>query len=617
MTIDLFQSESFKIRAERVAADEASTARLLTFNELVKGNMNECEALSLALIRTEDNFVAPSVLGTPSDPLILQFRRQNAPQELEFEVFTSTIKAKEFILAETPAQQSTLLLSVIENGLGALTVNVVKDFMNSAKSQSNSKSSNKKSKSKSKSTKEINIENYTVKFKLRIEPEFVSGTDCKVLVSVPAFEVDNEDGEDPIKIEAQVVTVYLPILELSELLLDPRSHFNLLYHRIVECHDWRKFSPEVRNEKRFELARYIVENSRLPEEQRLTQAEVAEKFHVSVNTVSSLKQELLQLTELSRQNLAESKKGRKNANFNKIPESCYNKLEQALQVVPSTYGLDYTTWTGPCVFDFVVYIMEVDVKMRYIYYFLHKMGYSLKVATKLHYKCDEKEIEAFKKNLRKNIEGYVKAGYTIVFEDETHLQQGNPPRGYGKHGQTVPCDHSTSTLRTEYTYVIYMGLKFISISLYKTTITSELFIITLENLKNANPGKKFLVILDNSPVHRSKEVEHWMNGSIGKKYFAFLFLPKYAPKLNPVEYLNNEFKDVMKKKVAHRQRELVANAREFMSMFVDKNNKTLPSAFHKITSYFRAKECVYFIRTYASILLHYCKKKKGVKEAVG
>ncbi|MBQ7617325.1 MAG: hypothetical protein IJS50_00460 [Desulfovibrio sp.] len=84
--------------------------------------------------------------------------------------------------------------------------------------------------------------------------------------------------------------------------------------------------------------------------------------------------------------------------------------------------------------------------------------------------------------------------------------------------------------------------------------------------------------------------------------------------MNPVEYFNNEFKGEMRKKVVHTKKDLLKNTREFISKFVDENNNTLPSALPKISSYFRAKHCKYFINIYSHVLKLYYTKVKVAKK---
>ncbi|MBQ9537597.1 MAG: IS630 family transposase, partial [Desulfovibrionaceae bacterium] len=267
-----------------------------------------------------------------------------------------------------------------------------------------------------------------------------------------------------------------------------------------------------------------------------------------------------------------------------------------------------------CIFQFLTENLKVKVNMRYVYYFLDKMGFRLKVATKIHYKYDEEEVKGFIKSLRARLQKYTDQGYSVLYMDETHQKLGDGLQGYAFGGDEAYSDHSASTRRTAYTYIVYMGLKMISVTEVCTTMTSQLFITSLENLAFKYPNKKFLIILDNAPVHTSKEVEDWLKKCRNKKKFAFLYLPKYAPKLNPVEYFNNDFKGEMRKKVAHTKKELLQNAREFIHKFVDDNNNTLPSAVPKISSYFRAKHCKYFINIYSQVLKSYCTKVKVAKK---
>jgi transposase len=56
-------------------------------------------------------------------------------------------------------------------------------------------------------------------------------------------------------------------------------------------------------------------------------------------------------------------------------------------------------------------------------------------------------------------------------------------------------------------------------------------------------GHRLLVIWDNSPIHRRKEVNDFIRNAT-REHLRVEYLPKYAPDLNPVEWLWQNLKQV-------------------------------------------------------------------------
>ncbi|WP_083498051.1 transposase [Legionella tucsonensis] len=61
---------------------------------------------------------------------------------------------------------------------------------------------------------------------------------------------------------------------------------------------------------------------------------------------------------------------------------------------------------------------------------------------------------------------------------------------------------------------------------------SQQFIMFLHQLHKANPDKKMMIILDNSPIHKSKKVQRFLQKHPWVELF---FLSPYSPEYNPIE----------------------------------------------------------------------------------
>lgn len=82
-----------------------------------------------------------------------------------------------------------------------------------------------------------------------------------------------------------------------------------------------------------------------------------------------------------------------------------------------------------------------------------------------------------------------------------------------------------------------MGVKMIKISEFKGTLEAKDFLITLKTLLFNNKDK-YLVILDNAPIHTADEVTKWIDSKENNNRIVLLYLQKYDSKMNRAEYFN-------------------------------------------------------------------------------
>jgi transposase len=97
---------------------------------------------------------------------------------------------------------------------------------------------------------------------------------------------------------------------------------------------------------------------------------------------------------------------------------------------------------------------------------------------------------------------------------------------------------------------------------FKDRFVSKIFLEFLNRLVRQSERKVFLIV-DNHPVHRSKQVKLWLQEH--EKEIRVFFLPGYSPELNPDELLNQDVKsNTIRKTRPSQQDELLTLVRSYL-----------------------------------------------------
>ena len=97
---------------------------------------------------------------------------------------------------------------------------------------------------------------------------------------------------------------------------------------------------------------------------------------------------------------------------------------------------------------------------------------------------------------------------------------------------------------------------------YTKTMTAALFLVFLSRLLRSTTGKVFLIV-DRLRAHETPEVAQWV--AAHRERIEVFYLPRYAPELNPDEYLNNDLKgDVNADGLPHNKGEVRSRIQGFM-----------------------------------------------------
>ena len=420
-----------------------------------------------------------------------------------------------------------------------------------------------------------------------------------------------DDSQDGIRFY-----IYNKLYQFSvkRLYIDPEKDqeflFNLIYKisikffkgslelRNENCSDLRKLNSEWRWVKKCVILEYLKDNP------NSTITEISKKFEIHYNTAKSLFNRFKENPLLNYDDLKEGSRGPKRNLFNVISESILNELSFALvEKVPGDYQLQFSTWTGECIRIFLQKVYKLNVKLSYLYYFLNRNDIYSKFAQRRNPKQDPRKMKEFIDEIYPDLIRLA-SNYNakIAFCDETHVLQGYDKKGYAPRGKRTHVTHNQSCRHTKYSlFTVMCPDGFFRSFKIEGTFTSEEFIRCLEILHKENTNTKFIMILDNSHVHNSEEVETWLN-KLYKENNVFVrlyFLPKYCPEMNPVEYFNQEFKAHLKGLKLNNEKDVIKATENYLKKY----EKSTEEMKNHVRNFFMGEGCSYsLIQIYDFIL---------------
>jgi transposase len=220
-------------------------------------------------------------------------------------------------------------------------------------------------------------------------------------------------------------------------------------------------------------------------------------------------------------------------------------------------------WTRRAVRDLIRKEYDIDMPIRTVGEYLKRWGYTpQKPQRKAKYQNPE-EVREWLENIYPAIaEAAQKEDGEILWCDETGVGSNDfHGRGYAPVGETPQIEVSSSPSRMNLISTIGNDgeVRFMT---YKVTMTAVLFIVFLTRLLQGASRKIFL-IADRLPAHEAKAVDAWLRER--EDAIEMFYLPRRAPELNPVEYLNNDIKSrVNAKKLPENENELRSNMQRFL-----------------------------------------------------
>src|SRR5215468_242917 len=207
---------------------------------------------------------------------------------------------------------------------------------------------------------------------------------------------------------------------------------------------------------------------------------------------------------------------------------------------PRQYGFDFGLWTRKVVAEMVSDKFDIELSLASVGKLLAEVGLTPQKPLKRAYERDPQAIDAWKRDTYPSIAVDAKrVGAEIDFWDESGFRadalQG---RTWGVKGQTpvVEMPGKRQSISAASAVNSKGGFWFAT---YVGGMSAELFVAMLKLIMQRRRKPLFL-ILDSLPAHKAKVVLDYVEGTGGK--LKLIFLPGYAPELNPDELVWSHMK---------------------------------------------------------------------------
>jgi transposase len=248
---------------------------------------------------------------------------------------------------------------------------------------------------------------------------------------------------------------------------------------------------------------------------------------------------------------------------------------------PREYGYATALWTRKIIGDLIVRKLKIGMSISSVGNLLKRMDITPQKPLRRAYERNEKAVREWEEiTYPKIVKIAKKRGAEIFFLDEAGIaSDSNLGMTWGPKGQTPIVKTSGQRQKINAISAVSPSGKFWFV-LYTCKFNSELFIEFLKNFLKRR-RKPIILILDGHPSHRAKSVAKFVQETNGK--LQILFLPPYAPDLNPDEFVWKHLKENGTSKLPLHKNEALS-ARVQSDLLQISTNKTIILSFFKAPS---------------------------------
>ncbi len=253
---------------------------------------------------------------------------------------------------------------------------------------------------------------------------------------------------------------------------------------------------------------------------------------------------------------------------------------------PRQYGFEFGLWTRQIVAELIKEKFTIDMSLSGVGKLLSRLGLTPQKPLRRAYERDDKAVKEWVATVYPRVKKIAKkTGATIFWLDEASIRSDDAlQRTWGEKGKTPVV--KTSGQRQSINAISALSNKGgFWYHVYKGKFTGdkcvECFKLFLRNRKSP-----VIFIVDGHPVHKSKKVMKYIESLEGK--LEIIFLPPYAPDLNPDELVWNQMRNIGTSKKPLKKGESLMNRAILDLESIKRNKKLVRSFFEENTVSFAA-----------------------------
>jgi transposase len=217
---------------------------------------------------------------------------------------------------------------------------------------------------------------------------------------------------------------------------------------------------------------------------------------------------------------------------------------------PNQLRMEFALWTRAAIGELIHDRFGIRLPVRTIGHYLKRWGFTPQKPLKRAYEQRPEEIARWLDREYPAIARRAKReGAEIHWGDETSLSTSDPRgRGFAPRGKTPVVEVASQRKSVSFLSTVTNQGKLRFMVLH-APLNTAMFIRFMRQLIRDTDRKIFLIV-DNLRVHKGAKVRTWLDAR--RDQIEIFYLPPYAPELNPDEYLNNDLKLSVSKRVPAR-----------------------------------------------------------------
>lgn len=253
---------------------------------------------------------------------------------------------------------------------------------------------------------------------------------------------------------------------------------------------------------------------------------------------------------------------------------------------PRQYGFDFGLWTRQIIADLILDRFDVELSPSGVGKILRRLGLTPQKPLRRAYERDEEAVKEWVSNVYPRVKKYAKnKGAEIFWLDEATIRSDDPlQRTWGEKGKTPVV--KTSGQRQAINAISALSNKGgFWYHVFDGKFNADKCI---ECFKSFRKGRKqpVILIVDGHPVHKSKKVTTYLEELDGE--MEIVFLPPYAPDLNPDELVWNQMRNKGTSKKPLKKGESLKNRAIIDLESIKRDKKLIKSFFQEATVSFAA-----------------------------